>query len=187
MKPLTWILALVALVVVVGVWMLLAEDRPSGDGDAATIVARNNDAESLLDNDSLLPGEGQTSNSVTPLDIASLTTEVELPETALPERYLKALGGITGRVVEEDGTPVSNFPVALAAGGMSTLPIAINTPVDELSEFDPVLAESLTNSEGRFRLTSLPTRVMGLIILDPGGLTRIHALPRAHSRLRRGI
>jgi hypothetical protein len=169
MKPLTWILALVALVVALGVWQLLAEDRPSGDGEAVAIVARNSDAESLLGNGSLLPGDGTSSESVMPLDIASISTEVELPESALPERYLKALGGLTGRVVEEDGTPVTNFPVALAAGGMSTLPITMNASMDELQEFDPILAESLTNSEGRFRLTSLPTRVMGLIILDPGG------------------
>jgi hypothetical protein len=169
MKPLPWILAALALVVVVGVWQLLDDGDPApGDGGAALVMSSGRGTD-LPDGTSRLPEGSEAHAEVAPLDIDPPTVALEEQTSALPERYRRALGGITGRVVEQDGTPVPDFRVSLAAGGISTLPLSLDAPLSGTLEFDPILAQDITDAEGRFRLLDVPTRVLGLLILDPGG------------------
>jgi hypothetical protein len=61
------------------------------------------------------------------------------------------LGGITGRVVEEDGTPVADLPVALLQADITLL---LAADWANLGEDPPelVIADTMTDVEGRFRM-----------------------------------
>ncbi len=169
MKSLPWILAVVALAVVVGVWQLL-EEPTEGVGDGATVVVGREGPASSAPAVPALPEASGDTSTVQPIAVEPDLPEVEeTAGSALPERYRKALGGLIGRVVEEDGTPVPDFEVALAAGGLSTVPLAFDAPFTGDVDIEPILASSRTDGEGRFRLAGVPTRVLGVLLLDPGG------------------
>jgi len=168
MKPLPMILIGVALLVLVGVWKLL--DEPVDSGDAATIDApERRIVASREDTPASAPASMPTAE-VQPLDVARVDPVMpEVEANALPESYRKVLGGYVGRIVEENGEPVTDFPIALAAGGISTVPLALDSVLQGDLDLNPLLAQDITDSEGRFRLADVPTRVLGVLLLDPGG------------------
>ncbi len=177
MKPLPWILAGMALIVVAGVWLLLEDDSSSnGEGMRTSVIAPQGGTELPAVAPDLPTGRDQPVEAK-PLSIASLDNELEATENVLPERYAKALGGLTGRIVEMDGTPVPDFRVSLVAGGLSTLPLAMDAAISSARggdfgapiSFDPILGSDITGEDGRFRMPGIPTRVLGVLVLDPGG------------------
>lgn len=148
----------------VAAWLLLDDDGPQNDGPLTALTTGADDATRAASN----PAARERPAAA---DLLPLVPEVpELDEPELPASYRAALGGLKGRVVEEDGSPVPDLPVALVGADF----FAVMKPVDMLlddpaQEFDPVLAELVTDEEGRFFARDLETRVFGGLIADPGG------------------
>jgi hypothetical protein len=169
MKPLPVILAVFALVVVGAVILILQEPDGAGDADAVdgggAIVASTEDRESL--DTELATDERQTIESLAAPVIEALP---EVTEDPLPASYRQALGGIIGRVVEEDGTPVTQMNIELLAGGVEN----IFPPIDAIvrggsAEIDVERGAAVTDGEGRFHFDDLEPRIVGLLVLDPSG------------------
>ncbi|MCB0969137.1 MAG: hypothetical protein KDB37_20085, partial [Ilumatobacter sp.] len=101
---------------------------------------------------------------------APVVAVVETPVGAIPESYRQALGGLVGRVVEESGEPVADVRVAIAGGGATTFLFPRDgIRSSDLTLPDLILGEARTDGEGRFRIEGLETRVLGAVLIDPGG------------------
>jgi protocatechuate 3,4-dioxygenase beta subunit len=95
--------------------------------------------------------------------------------TGVPASYARALGGLTGRILEarpdgEPPRPVPDFRVELVGG----LKSSIMLPHDAIRaeggvELQAVAASATTDVEGRFRMTGIDPRIFGALLLDPGG------------------
>lgn len=94
----------------------------------------------------------------------------------VPASYRRALGGLTGRIVERTPDdpdavrPVAGLNVELAGGRKS----AIMPPHDAL--LDPsqleahfILGAAQTGEDGRFRIEGIDPRTIGALLIDPGG------------------
>lgn len=87
-----------------------------------------------------------------------------------PESYTKALGGVIGRLVEPDGTPVPDMLVeALAATLSDFLPELGAVFDEEPPTFKEVKGTTRTDEEGRFRFEQLETRGIYVLGIDLGG------------------
>lgn len=164
MRPVPLLIAF-ALVVLGAVWFLMAEDSSTGTLDTI-------EAEERADEPGVAPLPDALSGSggklVEPLVPAAIDAPLEEPR--LPESYRRALGGLSGRVVEEDGTPVVEINVALV--GLDYYAIIQPMSFDGLDSdpvVDPVLGEVLTDEEGRFLVRDLEPRIVGGVLVDPGG------------------
>jgi hypothetical protein len=169
MKPLPIVLAVFALVIVGAVILILQEPDGPGDADAldggGAIVASSEDRGGL--ETELATDERQAIESLVVPLVEELAEVIEEP---LPASYKKALGGIIGRVVEEDGTPVTQLTIELLGGGLEN----VFPPVDALArggspELDVERGSAVTDGEGRFHFDELEPRIVGLLVLDPGG------------------
>ena len=111
---------------------------------------------------------------------ASFAPEAPAPGAdahALPESYRRALGALTGRVLEADGAPVAGMTVELLGGRKSMVALPRDALLSEGGlDVNPVVGQAVTGEDGRFRLTDLEPRTFGGLVLDPSG-------PRAVLRL----
>lgn len=167
MKPLHLVLALVALIAVLGAALLLYEPDGEGSGDVVTIAPVQ--AERAPRDGLAAAGQGGApieSLKAAPAPVVQTTEEVG----AMPASYRAALGGLTGRVVEEDGEPVADMPLILLGGGAVAFLPALDTltRTGELS-LDPELGSTRTDDEGRFWFSELDPRILGAVMVDPGG------------------
>ena len=99
----------------------------------------------------------------------------------MPAAFRKDLGRLVGRLVEEDGTPVPDMPLALVGGRPSMVlePAAtflaltraeLEENTDPLSGvMDVIVGDAVTDEEGRFELVDLEPRTVGALLIDPGG------------------
>ncbi|RKY19465.1 MAG: hypothetical protein DRQ55_10495 [Planctomycetota bacterium] len=168
MKPLPLALAAVAAAVVAALLMLMEE--PSGKPD---VVDRPDAPHSELGARAPLRTELATDERHA---LESLPAPVTLPKASsleqdpTPASYRAALGGIIGRVVEAHGGAVPDLPLELLGGGLeSVLPPLDAIVRGESPELAVELGSTLTDSEGRFRFEGLEPRMLGLLVLDPGG------------------
>lgn len=169
MKPLPLVILVAVFATILGlaVWMVGGDDTGDDAGDL----------EGLASESTVAPVSHGDLESSAPREVASL--EVDLPPvervvddapTAIPESYRAALGGLTGRVIEEDGSPVVDLPVALGAGGPATFQWPSDGVfMDEFPALEPLLGETRTDEAGRFTLTDIEPRVLGALLLDAGG------------------
>lgn len=176
MKPLHLLLILLLLVAITaGAALLLHEDGDDGSGDVVTVEADESGAGRAPELTVVAPEAGRV-ESLTAAPAPPPATEVG--EAAVPASYRAALGGLVGRVVEEDGSPVADIPVSLMGGGAADFLPALDT-LARTGEVrvDPELAATRTDAEGRFRFVELETRVLGALMVDPGGpRTLLHLL-----------
>ncbi|MBM3985468.1 MAG: hypothetical protein FJ296_07255, partial [Planctomycetes bacterium] len=88
----------------------------------------------------------------------------------MPASYRAALGALTGRVLLADGQPLPGLPIELLGGRRSLIIRSTTAFLDpDGLQFDPVVGRTQTDAEGRFRLSDLQPRTVGLLLLDPGG------------------
>jgi hypothetical protein len=96
--------------------------------------------------------------------------EAPVDPAAMPASYRAALGALTGRVLLADGKPLPGLPIELLGGRRSLIIRSTTAFLDpEGLHFDPVVGRTVTDAEGRFRLSDLQPRTVGLLLLDPGG------------------
>ena len=170
MKPLPIVLAVFAAAVLAAVAWLLNEPTPVSEADAlrldrgAPIVASRETGETV----NVAPVPAPRS-SLDAEQTAVLATS-EAPVVGMPESYRAALGGVVGRVIEENGDPVPNLAIELLGGGVAD----ILPPLDALVRGGPTemqieLGHTLTDANGRFAFRELEPRILGVLLLDPGG------------------
>ncbi|MBI4878798.1 MAG: carboxypeptidase regulatory-like domain-containing protein [Planctomycetes bacterium] len=100
---------------------------------------------------------------------AEAAVDTALPEW-LPASFLAALGGIFGRLVENDGTPVPDMSVELLALSMEEILLAPQA-LFAGEEGSPSFIRARTRSDagGRFRFTALHPRGIHGLCIDLGG------------------
>lgn len=167
MKPLHLVLALAALLAVAAVALLLYEPDAVVDANVSVV--------SLDDSDVDRPATASPlADTSTRLDVAQpviAPTPVEQAVVAvMPPSYRSTLGGIVGRLVEENGDPVPGMAILLIGGGVTEL----LPPLDALLTtgsvaLQPELGEAETDDEGKFRFADIEPRVLGVLLIDPGG------------------
>ncbi|MFT7463277.1 MAG: hypothetical protein ACI9EF_001621 [Pseudohongiellaceae bacterium] len=168
MKPLHLVLALVALIAVAAVALMLYEPT-SAAGPRVALIAAPDDEDQA--------GTSMTSplaDSTQRLNVTAVLAEpsVAEPETtiAMPASYRKTLGGIIGRLVEESGEPVVKMPITLLGGGGTDFFPAMDALLTTgESAIQPELGQVTTDDEGRFRFADIEPRVLGVLLIDPGG------------------
>jgi uncharacterized protein (DUF2141 family) len=102
---------------------------------------------------------------------------VETPNEGPPPAYAKHLGGVIGRIVDTDGTPVPGMRLdALTITIEELFPqldsMFAETPID----FQEVKATARTQDDGTFRFDKLEPRAVYVLGIDPNG-------PRATIRM----
>lgn len=106
--------------------------------------------------------------------------EVAKAETApepVPAEYTKHLGGVIGRVVEPDGTPVPGLRVdALTIFIEELFPSLDSMFADAPIDFEEVKATTKTKEDGTFRFEKMEPRAIYVLLLDGNG-------PRATIRM----
>ncbi len=92
------------------------------------------------------------------------------PMEEMPASFSESLGGITGRVVEEDVTPVQGIKVEILGIDTGDLVPGIEAIMaDAPLLLKPKVAHDKTGEDGRFRLTGVFPRAFYLLFVDPGG------------------
>jgi len=176
MKPLHIALAVVALAMVAAVAYLLHEPSAEIDPNVASFAMDLSAAEPQRSASPL--AQGSSHLNVVERIAAPAPPEQEPVADLMPETYRNSLGGIVGRLVEESGDAVPGMMIKLIGGGVTEfLP-----PLDSListgsASIQPELAEAETDDEGRFRFADVEPRILGVLLIDPGGpRTLLHLL-----------
>lgn len=142
-------IAAAALAVVGGIAIFLF----SGDDDAERIdVPQRQAATPRALDDAPLASEA------TPVDAARAAVADVQPRAPdePPAEYVAALGAITGRVVETDGTPVPDMKIELLGAALPDILIPVDTWFQaEPIEFKDLKATTRTDEAGRFAFTKL--------------------------------
>jgi len=161
-----------ALALVVGglAWFLLHDTGADDSGPAAVLQAgRVADAEAPALDATHAEREAQV-ESLAALAAAPAPATLARDANAMPDSYRRALGALTGRVLLADGQPLPGLPLELLGGRRSLIIRSTSAFLDAGGlDFNPVVGRAVTDSEGRFRLSDLQPRTVGLLLLDPGG------------------
>ena len=163
MKKLTLLVGALGVVALVLV-LALSGDPPEGDGPIIEdLSAAAGDARSLD-----VPEAAEVESAVSREEFAEA---VEAPDPdAPPDSYTQALGGLVGRIVEPDGTPVPDMGVeALAATVHDFLPDLGSLFSEEPTEINVVKGATRSDEEGRFRFERLEPRGIYVLGIDSGG------------------
>lgn len=92
------------------------------------------------------------------------------PPPAAPEAYTKHLGGVIGRIVEPDGTPVPGMRVDAITILLEELFPQLDSMFAEAPiDFNEVKATARTKEDGTFRFNDLEPRALYVLGLDPNG------------------
>lgn len=159
-----------ALIVLVAAIVFMLSDSAGDVGTAAPIAP----------NASVTPADATPSTATTtelasaaPLRVPDVIVEPVLApvsEDGVPESYRAALGGLTGRVIEENGTPVPDIPVEIVGGRATSFQQArMSAYADTPPVLDLIQASAITDQDGRFHMTNIEPRTMGGLLVDPGG------------------
>ena len=166
-RRLTAVFAVVVLLAVgLAAWLLFDS---GGQGEAGGVVVPGAARTDLGDDDAL--PEGVASADVVPLKPARVAPP-ELPAEpgALPEAYRASLGGLIGRVIEPDGTPVPDMTVEVVGGRTTLLAVPRDLRyTDAPADLDLIQGAAVTDDEGRFHIADLEPRTLGVLVVDPGG------------------
>ncbi|MFN0204928.1 MAG: carboxypeptidase regulatory-like domain-containing protein [Planctomycetota bacterium] len=88
----------------------------------------------------------------------------------LPESYIKALSGLSGRIVEPGGTPVKGAKVELLGGMIEFITADIQTLVFDPDQFDPKVEQQrvTTAADGKFTFERVDPRLFYVIGVNLG-------------------
>jgi hypothetical protein len=160
-------IVITVLMLAIGASLWLMDDNESDTGPMNVLTASE-----ARDADTTLPSVAEHLPEVTRApDLAALNDVVpELEVREMPESYRRALGGLTGRVLEADLTPVVDMTVELAGGRATTFmhPARALLSGKELG-LDVIAGSAVTDGEGRFRMADIDPRTFGVLLIDPGG------------------
>jgi len=164
---------LMAIVLAVGAWLVLGGgDEAEGDEGVAVIGTAGDGVPAARP----AVEARETPEALAPDQAATAPREPEAPP--MPDSYRHALGGLTGRVVEEDGTPVPGVLVE-AAGADVVAILESLTLADSLAgpppALDVVLGSDTTAEDGTFVIRDLEPATLGVLLVDARG-------PRNHLR-----
>ena len=134
----------------------------------------------LLDQAAFEPEEQSTLEEEPLADEAArlpLRLEDNLPRDAMPESFAKALGRISGRLVEEDGSPVPHTRVGIVGGDLFDI-LRDAGALFRGGPHDLALKEAATRTaeDGTFSFAGVFPRSFYVFWADAGG-------PRAYARL----
>ncbi|MEM6570338.1 MAG: carboxypeptidase-like regulatory domain-containing protein [Planctomycetota bacterium] len=131
------------------------------DAPSNVVVQRQTDDAVLAEADVDL------SEDIAPVTVGreSLEAVAEAAEPGL-HPWDEMLAGVTGRVLEEDGTPVVGIPVELLEGDANLLLAPDETP---LGRPGLDVAATTTDAEGRFTIEGAAPTAFHALILDGGG------------------
>ncbi|MBI3817933.1 MAG: carboxypeptidase regulatory-like domain-containing protein [Planctomycetes bacterium] len=111
----------------------------------------------------------------TPIDTAlrseAKPSSVEQSAQApLPAAFLKSLSGLSGRVVEPDGTAVKGAPVELIGGLLDIFSVNLQTILFDQDSFEPkiICEKQKTGEDGRFHFKRVDPRLYYLIGVNLG-------------------
>lgn len=167
MKPLHLALALIALIALAAVALLIYEPGTETDPRAAVVTV---DADEGERTEVTAPLTDTTSRLDVVQTVAPPTSADLLAGATMPASYRASLGGIFGRLVEENGDPVPQMTISLLGGGVTdVLPNLDALLTTGSSAIQPELGEVETDDEGRFRFAEIEPRVLGVLLIDPGG------------------
>lgn len=170
MKPTTRLVlaaATLATLIGAGAWWWLHRERPSLDlTPPALDRAREMVASAPAD--------------ATGVDAARAAEPQAPPEPAsreAPESYKKALGALTGRLLEPDLTPVADLPISAVEFEPSRFLLDTAVLLDEQHAPPPLeTGRTKSGTDGRFTLAGLEPRAVHLLGIDLGG-------PRSNFRI----
>ncbi|MBI4878258.1 MAG: carboxypeptidase regulatory-like domain-containing protein [Planctomycetes bacterium] len=160
-------------VLAAGAWLLILDQhRPAAAVHAGESAAGDRAApgEAPAARAAMQPGEGTERDAVSAGAVVAACADP-------PAAYLEALGGLTGRLVEPDGAPVPDMPVALIGACFDEILQDLTSVADSRAvEAPPVKATAVTGEEGRFLFTKVDPRGYYALGIDSGG-------PRAALRI----
>lgn len=165
-NPMPKILALLLLIGAIAVAVVLFQPSEIGPGPAVT------DPPPAVAEDPAQQRPDVTPDP-RPSDQGQRTAVTAAPEVdtdPVPATYRAALSGLTGRVVERDGTPVADLKLDLIGGGFDDLFVGTGSWFDGTGhDLAPLKGSTRTGDEGRFTFTGVdPTGMYGLSV-DPAG------------------
>ncbi|MCB9897748.1 MAG: carboxypeptidase regulatory-like domain-containing protein [Planctomycetes bacterium] len=167
MKKIPLVLGLVGAAIVLALaWVLLSDDAATDD---VVLEAPPASTAAAAPKTTLAPLAAAGERTV--LEVSSpVVPPVAAAVDEVPASYLRALGALVGRVVEPSGEPVPDIEVAIVGGGPSTFLVPSDGLLSpDLHVPDLLLGKARTDAEGRFRIAGLETRVLGAVLVDPGG------------------
>ncbi len=175
------LIALGAILVIAGIaaFFLLSDDAGQGV-DVALIDVGEVKSNALDLPDVALDERGPERIAIA--DISPADAPEKVASRSLPASYRAALAKVIGRVVLEDGTPVTDLDVMIGGGRLGTMRVPrdafFDNPamLEENAMLDVIAGRAVTDAEGRFEMTDVEPRTIGLVLLDPGG-------PRSHYTL----
>ncbi|MFH1998985.1 MAG: carboxypeptidase regulatory-like domain-containing protein [Planctomycetota bacterium] len=116
-------------------------------------------------------GQGGTIRDETRVPVSpELKSEPETEEGGMPASFRKALGGLKGRVVEEDGTPVPGMSVEIFGMGAQDFIFDGSAFMEDASpQLEFRVGKTRTAQDGTFRLADIYPRSMCMLGIDLGG------------------
>jgi len=97
-----------------------------------------------------------------------------------PEAYTRALGGLTGRILDSTLAPLPGLKVELMGGNIfDLLPSQEDWFREEPPDLSFVEAESRTDAEGRFRFEAVDPHGLFLLAIDAGGQRSAYEMAEA--------
>lgn len=156
------VIKLLAVVLFLGLGFLAFSAWTGGDGesDEPVVVVDPLEAGGAADLTPAAPAEEES--------VIKAPERMEVQPLAGPGTWHGELAGLTGRVIEADGTPVSKISVALLEFDTDIL-FAANLTDPEAPQPSLVLEETITDESGRFRLGGARATVFHGLGVDLGG------------------
>lgn len=152
-------------------YVLTLDGAPEDPGNEPAVAAAPEVANPPPAVDATNPTEAAARNS-----LAAAEPAVEsAANSALPTSYARALAGIRGRLLESDRSAVGNAPLTLVELDSNSWVADLGDTFRDFT-IDPFVAESRTDSEGRFEFHGVFPRGIHALGIDLGG-------PRATLRI----
>ncbi|MHC4844781.1 MAG: carboxypeptidase regulatory-like domain-containing protein [Planctomycetota bacterium] len=159
------VITLVGLAVGAGLWMMSGDDGNAGPMNVLSPSEARETGATLPSTGDAVP---EPVRAPAPVALTGAVDDIDARE--MPESYRRALGGLTGRVLEHDLTPVVGMTIELAGGRASTFMHSARSLLDpEGPGLDIIAASAVTGADGRFRMADIDPRTFGVLLVDPGG------------------